>query len=303
MSNQNQNQSLKTIIEEKSSFNIGDKVIWKSKQGNRYKGKITELVVNGDVSDPKPLIRAVFDATEDSSFTVTDTEDSFYHVDDVPDFKNTYVALVLDESGSMSTIEKEIVEGFNEQIQSIKRGHKEGNTENTYISLVTFDSGIYEKWFNKGIDDIESLDKDDYNPGSMTAMLDAVGYTLDKLKDKTNYDSDDNKYLVVVLSDGKENNSTDYGFDDIAELVSDLQDNYNFTFTYMGANQDLSELSDKLNIKEGNITGFESTKEGTQVATCTMGVATASYFARGEAQADNFYVDSDDGVSDDEEDN
>lgn len=202
--------------------------------------------------------------------------------------EKTYISIILDKSGSMESVKKETIEGFNEQVQTITDEH-DNNNEETYLSFVTFGSDVDVKYFNEHIDNLTELTEDDYEPEGMTSMLDAVGKTLTKYKEETDYKSNNNRYLVIIISDGNENNSDDYTYNDIAEMIQELEDKANFTFTYMGANQDLSEISDKMNIDMGNINGYVADEKGTSLAFDSASSSTQSYMRSSEKQVDTFY--------------
>ena len=54
-----------------------------------------------------------------------------------------YNLIILDESGSMETIEQEAISGLNETFQTIKNAQKEHQEQRHFISFVTFNSCLH----------------------------------------------------------------------------------------------------------------------------------------------------------------
>jgi uncharacterized protein YegL len=53
--------------------------------------------------------------------------------------KNIYNLIILDESGSMSSIERQAVSAINETFQSVRNAQKQNPNQNYFISLVVFE--------------------------------------------------------------------------------------------------------------------------------------------------------------------
>jgi uncharacterized protein YegL len=145
--------------------------------------------------------------------------------------QKTYVALVLDQSGSMSTRKAEAAQGYNEQVQQMKINSKD---QDIFCSLITFNGDVFEhKWCEKAEDMVEAT-AEDYETNGSTAMHDAIAYTIEKLKKTTEAD-DNTAYLVVVISDGDENASRHYKDPALLrKLIEGCQKTGKWTFTYMG---------------------------------------------------------------------
>src|SRR6188474_2350688 len=118
--------------------------------------------------------------------------------------------VILDESGSMDSIKKTIIQGFNEIVQTVKGIGKEFPEQEHFISLVTF-NGLGQKLlhFIDPVNKLESIDDRRYQPDASTPLYDAMGFSLVKLRQhlegKTNYN-----VLVTILTDGEENASQEY---------------------------------------------------------------------------------------------
>ncbi len=176
------------------------------------------------------------------------------------DSLKTYVFLVLDKSGSMESVKAETISHFNEQLQTVKSA--ESKKMKNIVSLTTFNEGVEEVFFKKAAKDVSEISAESYTPNGMTAMYDAVGYVIDKAEKIKDIGNDNVSCLVVILSDGIENASKKFTSADIAERIQKLQETDRWTFTYIGANQDLSKISEQLNIPKGNTMSFESNSVG-----------------------------------------
>jgi uncharacterized protein YegL len=188
--------------------------------------------------------------------------------------KIEYVLFVLDKSGSMNSIRKETLSGLNEQIQELK---KTASKITTKVSLVTFDSQVKFVRWNEPLEDFAEISEDEYIPNGMTAMLDGVGMSIDKLRNEVNIDNNDISFLVIIISDGDENSSKEYGWEKVAEIVKKAEDDNRWTITYMGANQDLSEVQQKMGLGHDNVAVWTTSTNGTGYAYSVMSGCISNY--------------------------
>ncbi len=210
--------------------------------------------------------------------------------------KKLYVAMVLDQSGSMSRGARETIDGFNEQIQSVREWLED--ELDVEVIFTTFGSSAQIKKEFININEMAELTDQDYRPDGLTAMYDGVGITIDALKARPDIDSDDTGVLMVILSDGHENNSRQYTQDTVAEMIQDVKDTGRWTITYMGANQDLSQITKGLNIDAGNIVMFDASDAAGYAAGASMRSAATTLYMKsvagpmGDAGAtQSFYAD------------
>lgn len=189
--------------------------------------------------------------------------------------KTTVVHLLIDQSGSMDHTRKSTVNGINEYINTLK------NDGGKYkVSLTMFDSGaelqlrLDKPWNNIYIDDVPELKLEDYNPNGGTPLHDAFCTTLKEMKERS-----DEKYLFVVLTDGYENSSKEYKAEDMKKLKEKFEAKDNWTFVYLGANQDAFAVSKSYGFTTQNTSNFNATDLGTNVMFASLGSATRSYSA------------------------
>jgi uncharacterized protein YegL len=164
--------------------------------------------------------------------------------------KENYINLVfvIDESGSMSGTESDVIGGFKKVVDEQKE-IKEGTCT---VSYFKFASKVEEVFIGKDVNQVEYLDGK-YNPAGMTALFDGVGTAIDKIGKWLNSMKESEKpekTMVVIMTDGGENYSKDYSASKVKEMIKHQEDKYNWTFVYMGS--DLTDASD------ANSLGFTS---------------------------------------------
>lgn len=197
--------------------------------------------------------------------------------------KTTVVHLLIDQSGSMSNTRKSTVDGINEYINTLK---EDGGKYK--VSLTMFDSNtelrLDKPWDDLYIDDVPELKLEDYNPSGMTPLQDAFCTTLKSIKDRK-----DQKYLFVVLTDGAENTSKEYSAEDMKKLKAEKEAKDNWTFVYLGANQDAFATSATYGFTASNTSNFNATAKGMSTAYVTLSAATRSFSASPSANTTMFY--------------
>lgn len=176
--------------------------------------------------------------------------------------KKTYVSIVLDRSGSMSAedIRKATVSGYNEQVEQIQQDAKD---QDIFVSLITFNGHVYEHFWNESADKLQKSSHEDYVPAGSTALYDSIGYAIDKLQ-KTTTEDENTAYLLIIITDGDENSSTQYQGETIKNKITSLQKDKNWTFTFMGCGDELFKLAEKTNVSINNCAIWENA-DGDQV--------------------------------------
>ena len=167
--------------------------------------------------------------------------------------------IILDESGSMSSVRDTIIQGFNEIVQTVKGIEKEFPEQEHFISLISF-NGLANKLlhFIDPASKLTEIDDKRYLPDASTPLYDAMGFGLTKLRqtleNQTNYN-----VLVTILTDGEENASREYSGNDIKNLVEELKLK-RWTFTYIGTDHDVEKFARSLSIT--NSLKFEKNETG-----------------------------------------
>lgn len=145
----------------------------------------------------------------------------------------THVTFVIDRSGSMGSIANEMSAGFNMLIEEQKK-----NPDTCSVSLFEFNSTVTRRMFFAPLSAVESYQ---IRPGGNTAMCDAICIAIDDTGQHLAMLPESerpSKVLVVVITDGYENWSTRFWYEDVRSRVKHQQEKYSWEFLFLGADQD-----------------------------------------------------------------
>lgn len=204
---------------------------------------------------------------------------------------NTYVGIVLDESGSMGFGKDITISHFNEQLQTIQKGAEslKGDTKVTFFS---FNDSVRALFEGVNAKKVKPIDSKQYNPSGCTALFDAINETINSIKNQQGSKDKDSAVLLIILTDGMENASKISG-DVVGSRIKELEDTGKWTFTLMGPNSDVKNIAQILKMNTGNISGFNANSlDGRILASAQMSDATHNYFelrSQGIAQSKSFY--------------
>lgn len=182
--------------------------------------------------------------------------------------KETHYLLIVDESGSMDRARQATLDGINEQIQTIKNLNEKYPEQEYFVSIIKFDDEIVPLFENVPAEKVKKLTLDDYRPDATTALHDAIGVGVKKLRDKISVKTQTGEAdaYVVILTDGYENASKEYNASSIKFLIEGLEATKMWTFTYIGANQDAIKTSANLGIAYNNTSNYVSSSAGSTLA-------------------------------------
>jgi uncharacterized protein YegL len=188
----------------------------------------------------------------------------------------TKIVFVVDRSGSMVSIANDIIGGYNKFI-SDQKALKHGTCDVSFYQFDTLYETVYE---NTPIDFVKDLDKNTFVPRGGTALLDAVGTTIKNVGNHLgNLQESERpeKVLVVIITDGEENSSHTYTWDQVKKSVEHQTNIYNWQFTYIGANQNAWTVGANLGIAAGASMTYAANSIGTKGAFDSLSSNTATY--------------------------
>lgn len=175
----------------------------------------------------------------------------------------TELVFLLDRSGSMSGLESDTIGGFNDMIA--KQGNKDGTCR---VTTVLFNHRQMTLHDQKDIHTIKPLSGYDYSVRGSTALLDALGETINKitsLHGRMDADQKPNKVLFVITTDGLENSSREYAYEQIQSLIEDKRRNHGWEFLFLGANIDAVGEATRLGIDKTKAAAYHPDKKGTRM--------------------------------------
>jgi uncharacterized protein YegL len=190
---------------------------------------------------------------------------------EVPYNENLDLIFLIDRSGSMAGSEKDTIGGFNSFIQREK-----DKCLNTRVTTILFDHSYEVLYTRKSINDVCDLTDREYWVRGSTALLDAIGRTINTLDKEI-----DNKVLFVIMTDGMENSSREYSKDQISNLIK----NHSWEFIYIGADIDSYTEAGNIGIKKSRIANYKKTRQGFEDA--FNSIESASVHLRRNKNLDN----------------
>lgn len=183
----------------------------------------------------------------------------------------THVIFVTDKSGSMYTLAEDVRGGFNAQIDDLRK-NPEPDVE-FRVTVTLFDQVQFSLCVNSPLDGVPVLDEETYKPGGSTALLDAVGDTISRFKE-SNVESEGDKVLLIIQTDGQENASSKYGAKDISDQLAKLKDE-GWAVLYLGQGIDAwLQGGQMLNVSSNQI---DPSNRGTRSSYAAVGQTMRSY--------------------------
>jgi hypothetical protein len=158
----------------------------------------------------------------------------------------------------MSGLENDTIGGFNGFVKT------QAGAGQTNLTTVLFDDQ-YEILHNGTSADSVVLSEKEYFTRGSTALLDAVGKTINEVGKrlaKTPEDKRPGKVIFVITTDGYENASREFSYQQVKALITHQTEKYHWEFIFMGANIDAAAEGGKLGIGQNRTFGFAATGIG-----------------------------------------
>lgn len=189
--------------------------------------------------------------------------------------KSTSICFLLDESASMEAQKAGAISGFNEYISTLNLEKKDTFT---FTKFNTEEILVHD---SVKLEDVKKLTAKNYVPSGMTALYDAIGKTVTAAEKKKA-----DRYLMVILTDGKENSSKEYNLTAIQKLLRQKEIEGNWTFVYLSSHADSWKVGQSLGIPLGNIARVHQTDY--KATFNAMSVANAAYLSGTEEKTKGF---------------
>ena len=186
----------------------------------------------------------------------------------------THIVFILDRSGSMDTIQLDTIEGFNQFLTT----HKAAPGAAT-VTLIQFDNQYEVHYQMCDVQQVPLLTTSTFQPRGRTAYYDALGRAINETGQQLAAMAEadrPSKVLVVILTDGLENASTEFTESQIGAMREHQAEVYNWEFVYLGANQDAIAAAAAIGIQPDMAMTFSATRAGTQSAFDSVAKATVS---------------------------
>lgn len=180
----------------------------------------------------------------------------------------TELVFILDRSGSMGGLERDTIGGFNGMIEKQKAEGKQVN-----VTTVLFDDEVEIIHDRAPIETIEPITEKEYFVRGCTALLDAVGRSVEKMYHTQKHLSDANKagkVIFVITTDGLENSSEQFSYEEIRRMINAGKER-GWEFLFLGANIDAGREAEKIGIARNRSVTYENDSQGIAVNFQTVG--------------------------------
>lgn len=195
------------------------------------------------------------------------------------------LVFILDKSGSMSGLESDTIGGYNSMLAKQKQVEGE-----CVVTTVLFDHG-YELLHDRiDVKAVQAITEDDYQVGGSTALLDAMGRTINKIATAQKNTSEEyraEKVMCVIITDGEENSSREFSLEKVKQLVEQHKEKANWEFVFLGANMDAIQTAGYFGISADRAQSFHADKEGVALNFAVMSESVAEFRRSGKV-ADNW---------------
>lgn len=183
-------------------------------------------------------------------------------------FDLTHLYFLLDRSGSMQSIKSDIEGGFAAFVEEQRKAPGECRA-----TLAQFDDVYEVVYADRPIADVPPLD---LQPRNMTALHDAIGRLVTNAGAELAGLPESERpgtVIVAIMTDGMENASKEWTGASVKSLV-DLQTNaFNWSFMYMGADQDAVEVGASLGIPRSHAVTYGRSKSAAAMGTASQKIS------------------------------
>jgi Mg-chelatase subunit ChlD len=204
----------------------------------------------------------------------------------------THIAIILDRSGSMSSLKLDTIGGFN----SFLKKQQEQDGKGT-ITLVQFATNHHIVDDMAPLEKAELLTNQNYDPsGGSTALLDTLGRSINHVESKIEDAKEKpDKVVFVVITDGLENDSREFSRKQVMDMIKRHEDEMGWDFVFIGANQDSIQEGGRIGVRSSNAMNYAATSKGVQHMYRSLSSNMSSYRRRskGTGQKIGFFVGED----------
>lgn len=186
----------------------------------------------------------------------------------------TELVFILDRSGSMSGLEGDTIGGYNAILEKQKK--EEGDVN---VTTVLFDDKLEQLHTRISLQEMKPLTDKEYYVRGCTALLDAIGQTIQYMGNVQKYAKEEDraaKVLFIITTDGQENSSKEYSHTTVKHMIERQKERYQWEFLFLGANIDAIATAKQFGISEDYATNYVADSVGTSLNYKAMNTAISS---------------------------
>lgn len=187
----------------------------------------------------------------------------------------TEIIFILDRSGSMGGLETDTIGGFNSMMR--KQASEPGDA---LVSTLLFDNDVEVIHDRLNIKDVPEITSKEYYVRGCTALLDAVGGAIKHISMIHKYARKEDvpeKTLFIITTDGMENASRRYSYEDVRSMVEHQKSKHGWEFIFLGANIDAAAEASRYGIDSSMAVNYNCDSEGVGISFKVMEDVVRSY--------------------------
>lgn len=168
----------------------------------------------------------------------------------------TELVFIIDKSGSMHPLVSDTLGGFNAMLNKQK-----AQDSPAYVTTILFDTEITRIHDRVQLADVPFLTEADYIPGGCTALLNAIGSTVEHIEMIHKYARPEDvpaSTIFVIITDGMDNSSHKFSARQIKRMISRKREEAGWEFIFLGANIDALGEAESIGISNEKSVNFHA---------------------------------------------
>ena len=182
----------------------------------------------------------------------------------------TEIVFILDRSGSMGGLENDTIGGFNAMLK--KQKQEKGKA---FVTTVLFDHECFTLHDRLPVEQVPEMSDKDYTVRGCTALLDAIGTTIEHIKGIHRYARKEDvpaRTMFVITTDGYENASRRFSGSAVKKMIN-AQKKKGWEFLFIGANIDAIATARNFGIESDRAVNYHADAQGTHAVFQSVGKA------------------------------
>ena len=162
----------------------------------------------------------------------------------------------------MTSLADDTIGGYNSYVSDMQKEQGEA-----YLTTVLFDDRYIVLHDHVNIQDVPPLTNQEYSPLGMTALMDAIGKTINSVGPRLANTPEEERpahVIFVITTDGYENASKEFDREQIKRMIKHQQEKYSWQFLFLGAGIDAYQEAASIGIGGMHAMSVSKSSVGTQ---------------------------------------